>query len=199
MLPDFVRIKARRRARFLKILTREQRKHTPILRQIRTHQQHEGSRIDYTTVDGETDQITYDTAISTTGQFCHDDLPNMDDAWLRAKAIEMSEELGAQSMKMFLSKIDEVTDKAGQVSHAGGKPFSPNMLIESLRKLRIDFDEKRRPTSISFLTHPAMADTLKGALRDAEQSPEFQAKWNELMQLKWIEYRDREADRKLVD
>jgi hypothetical protein len=199
MLPDFVGIKRKRAVRFDKLLIRETEKRSGVLPHNRTVQQHEGRRIDYTTVDGERDEVTYDKRISTSLQFSPEELPLMDAAWFLRKAGVMAEDMARQQMGMFFDKVDEVTEKAGTVTRAKGRPFDPMMLIECIEKTEIDFDENKQPILQTLVVHPSMAQQVEKVLADAGQSAEFQAGWNELMQRKWIAFRDREADRKLVD
>ncbi|MFH1893307.1 MAG: hypothetical protein ABIK83_11575 [Candidatus Zixiibacteriota bacterium] len=45
---------------------------------------------------------------------------------------------------------------------------------------------------------PAMADKVKSVLEELENDPDYQKKYEELMERKRIEFRDREASRKLV-
>lgn len=143
--------------------------------------------------------VNYDHKISSALRIHRDELPRMDEEAYRAKAKEMAEELAPQAMRHFFGMMDRWCAEAGTVTSAGGRPFDPMMLIESLEKTDIDFDERGQPLLPTLLSHP---DTFKSAapkLAEAERSPEFQRRWAELMQRKWTEWRDREADRKLVD
>ncbi len=199
MLPDFARVKEKRSRRFVLAVNRVTDRLTPVLNPIRTVRQHEGRRLQYQTVEGTEDVVNYDHKISSALRISRDELARMDEEAYRAKAKGMAAELAPQAMRHFFGMMDRWCAAAGTVTSAGGRPFDPMMLIESLEKTDIDFDERGRPLLPTLVSHP---DTFKAAapkLAEAENSPEFQRRWKELMERKWMEWRDREADRKLVE
>ena len=198
MLPDFVRVKDKRRRRFIQRVNRETKGLTPLLNHVRTVRQHEGRRLEYETVDGVQDVVNYENRISSALQIHRDDFANMDESRFLSKAKEMAKELAPQAMRHFFGMMDRWTAQAGTVTDAGGRPFDPMMWIESLEKVDIDFDECGQPQLPALVANPKDQPVFERKLAEAEKSPEFQRRWNELMQIKLMEYRDREADRKLV-
>ena len=198
MLPDFIDVKEQRRGRFIQMVNRETEMLTPLLNHIRTVRQHEGRRLEYETVDGVQDVVDYENRISSALRLHRNDFASMDEGRYLSKAKEMAKELAPQAMRHFFGMMDRWTAKAGTVTDAGGQPFNPMMLIESLEKVDIDFDERGQPQLPTLVANPKDHAGLEKKLAEAENSPEFQRRWNELMQIKLMEYRDREADRKLV-
>lgn len=198
MLPDFARVKEKRRRRFIRMVNHETEKLTPLLNHVRTVRQHEGRRLEYETVDGVQDAVDYENRISSALRIQRDDFANMDEGRYLSKAQEMAKELAPQAMRHFFGIMDHWTAQAGTVTDAGGQPFDPMMLIESLEKVDIDFDERSQPQLPTLVANPTDQPAFERKLAEAEKSPEFQRRWNELMQTKLAEYRDREADRKLV-
>ncbi len=199
MLPDFLRVKEKRRRRFIRRVNHETEKLTPLLNHIRTVRQHEGRHLEYETVDGVQDAVDYKNRISSALRIHRDDFTNMDERRYLSKAREMAKELAPQAMQHFFGMVDLWTAQAGTVTDAGGQPFDSMMLIESLEKTDIDFDERGRPLLPTLVSHPDTFKTAAPKLTDAENSPEFQRRLRDLMERKWIEWRDREADRKLVE
>ena len=198
MLPDFIEVKEKRRQRFNQMVDRETEMLTPLLNHIRTVRQHEGRRLEYETVDGVQDVIDYENRISSALRIHRNDLASMDEGRYLSKAKEMAQELAPQAMRHFFGMMDRWTAQAGTVTDAGGQPFTPMMLIESLEKVDIDFNERGQPQLPTLVANPKDQPNLEQKLAEAENSPEFQRRWNKLMQIKLMEYRDREADRKLV-
>lgn len=199
MLPDFVRVKEKRRRWFIRAVDREAETLTPLLNHVRTVKQHEGRRLHYQTVEGAQDTIAYDKRIATSLKFKLDEVADLSNQAYLEKAKEMAAELAPQAMNQFFKEMDRWTAEAGTVTSAGGRPFEPMMLIECLEKVDVDFDDRGRPQLPALVAGPSQQPAMEKVFADAEKSAEFQRAWGDLMQRKWIEFRDREADRKLVD
>jgi hypothetical protein len=198
MLPDFVRVKKRRWRWFSRTLREKAERLTPLLNHVRTVQQHEGRRVQYDTVDGTRDVIAYDKKTSASLKVSLDEIAGMDNSQYSARAEAMAKDIATQQMQQFFATVDETCQKAGTATHIGGRPFDPMMLVEALANVDVDFDERGQPQLPTLVTSPKNQPIFDEKLAEAERSPEFQRRWNELMQQKWMAWRDREADRKLV-
>ncbi|MCC7291844.1 MAG: hypothetical protein IT449_07275 [Phycisphaerales bacterium] len=184
---------------FVRMVRRETEKLTPLLRQVRTVQQHEGRKVQYETVEGFQEQVSYENKASTALKVHRDEFPTLDNVGYLKKAKEMAAELAKQEMGHFFAKADYFIEKAGTTLDAGGKPFDPMMLVEGLEKVDIDFDEQGRPILPTLVSDPALYAAAAPRLAEAEKSADFQRRWKELMERKRMEWRDREADRKLAE
>jgi hypothetical protein len=191
-------VKRRRLAKFSIALERETEKLTPALRNLRTVRQHEGRRIDYETVEGLQETTNYEQLTTKLGIHSNE-LPDLDNDRYLEKARKMAEELAEQEERLFFSRMEYFVEKAGTMVDAGGRPFEPMLFLDSLEKLSIDFDQAGRPIIPTLIAHPDQAPGMAAKFEQARASPEFQRRWNELFTKKWLEWRDREADRKLVD
>lgn len=199
MLPDFVRVKDRRARRFASAVRREMEKLTPLLNHVRTVQQHEGRRLQYQMVDGTWDTVAYENKISSALRIELDRIAQLGPAGYRAKAQEVAQELAPQAMRHFFGMVERFCSEAGTTVDAAGKPFDPMMLLDALEKVELDFDDQGRPELPTLVANPKDAPALARKMAEAERSPEFRRRWNEVMTRKLVEWRDREADRKLVD
>jgi hypothetical protein len=199
MLPDFVRVKNRRGRLFLNMVRRECERLTPLLNHIRTVQQHEGLRLDYETVEGIREVVAYDNEISSSLKVKLGELAQLGPKEYRAKARGMARELARQTMGQFFAQVARSCDEAGTSMDAGGRPFDPMMLLDGFEKIDIDFDERGQPQLPTLVGNPKQQPIFAKKMAEAENSPEFQRRWSEIMTQKWVEWRDREADRKLVE
>ena len=199
MLPDFVRVKNRRARQFSNLVRRRTQELTPLLNRIPVVQQHEGGRLEYETVEGIRDVVTYDKKISTSLKIKLDEFARLGPKEYLAKAKGMASELAPQAMHPFFGMVDQCCTEAGTSMDAGGKPFDPMMLLDGLEKIDIDFDRRGRPRLPTLVANPNQQPIIAKRMAEAQESPEFQHRWNEVMTRKWVEWRDREADRKLVE
>jgi hypothetical protein len=111
---------------------------------------------------------------------------------LTAAIDEGAEELGKALVGMFISTIDKVTEKMGNVVAAKGKSFDFETVIEALEKIEwtlYDNDELVLP---QFVMHPDTAKNLP-----AEPTPEQAARLDELTQRKREELLARRRTRRL--
>jgi hypothetical protein len=199
MLPDFVRVKERRRRWFNRTVQHEMERLAPLLKRMRTVQQHEGRRLRYETVEGDHDVVAYDNKLSLSLKIQMDEIARLGPAGYLAKAREMAAELAPQAMRHLFGTVERYSQEAGTAVDAGGKPFDPMMLLDGFEKMDLDFDEHGRPELPTFVMNPSQSDAFAKKMREAEQSPEFRRRWDEVMTRKLVEWRDREADRKLVE
>jgi hypothetical protein len=117
VLPDFVRVKEKRRRWFIRAVDREAERLTPLLNHVRTVKQHEGRRLQYQTVEGVQDTITYDNRISSALRIELDKIADLNNRAYLEKAKEMAAELASQAMKHFFGEMDRWTAEAGVLVH----------------------------------------------------------------------------------
>ena len=109
-----------------------------------------------------------------------------------------AQDMARQSETMFFQKLDESTRESGNALDAGGRPFGPAILLETLDKIWIDFDENGRPEMPTMVLHPDLFNSIKDRLPEWESDPDFIKKRREIIERKKEEWRDRESHRKLV-
>lgn len=73
------------------------------------------------------------------------------------------------------------------------KPFEPEMLLECIEKLVVDFDENGKMEGLSIVLSPNIRDGFIKKMDKALKDPDFKIKHDELIEKKRLEYRDREA------
>lgn len=77
--------------------------------------------------------------------------------------------------KMMFSNLTQVTDFTGNVIDGKGKGLSPEILLEMLEKIHIDFDQEGNPQLPSIVVHPDMAKNFEKLKSDEElYKPRFE-------------------------
>ena len=64
--------------------------------------------------------------------------------------------------------------------------------------MQLEFDENGDPKGLTVVIPPSMEERAKETMEMFHQDPELSGRWQELMDKKRKEWRDREAARKLV-
>jgi hypothetical protein len=93
----------------------------------------------------------------------------------------------------------EAANSSGNVVSIGSE-FTPDSLLEVISRVPEDFDPRtlERKEGPVFVLHPDTASKVLPQAKQWEQDPEFKAKLDAIIERKREEWRDREANRKLV-
>lgn len=108
---------------------------------------------------------------------------------------EAATEFGQRMAKLHWGRFDEIIEESGQSFDAGGKPLTPDLFLDLLENVDLDFDTEGNPCFPTFITTPSLLDTVRGWTITNEQQHEFE----QLVERKRLAWRDRESDRRLVD
>lgn len=126
------------------------------------------------------------------------EIPNMTHEDLKKKLDEIADKMAGQVQEHLFRTLNDSLDKAGQTVDAKGKPLTAETFFEVLEKLHIDFDENGQPKGLQLVVGPDLMPRIRELAEEEERNPEIRKRHDEIMQRKWIEWRDREASRKLV-
>lgn len=197
MLPDFPKSKMD----VLRLVTRRiaalEKEQHPLLAQIKTFTQHEGSTIEFEQVDyGKKTQDAEAHAISVELRF--DEIPSLTGQALEKKMRLLAGQSGALKMKSLFAKVEEATEQTGQRLNAEGKPIDGRMLLDMIDMTEGGFDKSGKPTS-SFVVHPNILPSLKKASEEVENDPELKRRLESINSRQLQQWADRENRRKLVD
>ena len=105
---------------------------------------------------------------------------------------EAAEQALRTLMPAFYQHVSHVTEAAGQTIEAGGRPFI-EVMIETIDKMDVNFDEEDKPT-FSIVMHPDMMEEIRA---QGEPSPEAMARLQEVIERKRFEYHRRRDTRRL--
>ena len=106
--------------------------------------------------------------------------------------------LDAQKRDLF-RVLDETTQESGNVFDAEGKPFYPELLLEAIERIPIEFDDEGNPKLPTIIVNPAQMERFKEKLTEWESDPVLRDRYVAIMRKKKEEWLDRENNRKLVD
>ena len=72
---------------------------------------------------------------------------------------------GAQSVvsslnEQFFPRMNTILDEAGQTIDAKGRPLTPDLLLDVLEKIEIDFDDSGNPIMPVIVAHPNVVDAI---------------------------------------
>jgi hypothetical protein len=81
---------------------------------------------------------------------------------------------------------------------AGGKPVSPEMLLEMIDTVQMEFGPDGQPRH-SFVIHPDMLPAVKKIADQMENDPELKRRHAEILERQREAWAARESNRKLVD
>ncbi len=105
-----------------------------------------------------------------------------------------------QLAQYSFSFINSVIDETGNSIDAKGRPVTPDLILEALEKLPIDFDENTGLAKFpTFYINPSQKEVFQKAIADAKSDQNFKLRFDQMVERKKEEWRDRENNRKLVD
>lgn len=197
MLPDFVELKRGRAQVFHDMVDEGTSAGTPLLSQIPKFQQHEGTRIITRDVDGNVSEMTYEDKISSKLSIKTDELSELDNPEMAKRLANVAEEISGKTMRKFFRSVDKMCEEAGTVTSGKGKPIDWRLFLDGMKKADIDFKDDGSPILPTIVFHPDTFSPL--VFEQWEKDAEFRSAADELIETKRMEWRDREADRKLVD
>ena len=96
--------------------------------------------------------------------------------------------------KSLLESIERTVQDTGNVVDAKGQPLSPEIILQIMEKVEINFTEDGKSMTSSFAWSPNLREKLQPLLDDLVKTKEYK----ELIERKRNEWRDREANRTLV-
>lgn len=197
MLFDFPKFKKEISEEVLIASLEKSRTSDPLLSQIKYFVQHEGDDGNYQTVEGKTKSMDYQK-LEKTQEITVDDVINKPFDEVIKKYEIMGEEIGAAMAQYSFRKISEAVDSVGNSVKSNG-PITPEIFLEMIRKIDIDFDENGQAKLPSFYIHPNMADSVKKMIEEAEADPSHKQRFDQVIEQKRKEWNDRETARKLVE
>lgn len=197
MLPDFPALKAEIQKTIEAGLRKRVDTGDPVFAQVKRIIQHEGGEIRYEQLGGGAVQEGFER-IGAYFTVPITDVPTLVGEKLEAKLEEITQELISQSAKAFFKKMEEVCQKAGTAKDAGGKPISPEMLLDMISTAQMEFGPDGKPTQ-SFIIHPDMLPAVKKVAEQIENDPELKRKHAEILERQREAWAARESNRKLVD
>ena len=147
---------------------------------------------------GETEESNYEL-FSGALEVNHQDLIERGPIALNEGLEKVAKELSSQQSKMVLEHVNQITAKTGNIVDAGGRPINPDLLLQMLERIEIDFGEDGQPRLPTLVVSPENYEKLREKMLEWEKDEHYKRKFDELIERKRQEWHDRESHRKLVD
>lgn len=168
----------------------------PLLLEIGSYQQHEGTSGSFQMTTGEIEDIEFKRqSVKMVAQRTPGRGQSLDD--LISVLARGGADMGSKMQGRILAGIEAVTEKTGNVITIKDGVITPEAFLEMLEKVEIDFDDDGQPRS-SWHLSPAMAEQLQKNFQAWQHDPEIKAKLENLDQKKKEEFRAREISRRLA-
>lgn len=197
MLPDFPNIKAKLVKLLLSKTRMAQSLNLGPLADIKKTKQFEGNKAFLIREDGSIDEIEFKefganlpiTDLKSVESQTPEDIIKMFN--------NAGKDIAKQQSKLTYEKINKGVKEVGNVIDAGGKPFCLDDFFRAIEKIQIDFDNFGNPYMPTFVGGQKAIESVYKVLPQLED-PLYKKRYNELMEKKKEEWRDRESNRKLV-
>jgi hypothetical protein len=167
-----------------------------LLKEIRAHVIHEGhaSAIRRSADELEHAKMT-EAAAETTMAFA--EIDNVDSDYVLAKANDISSQFQKHMSQHLFETINEVTEKTGLRADAKGQGLTNDLLIELFSKMQMNF-ERSQHGDVTIVASPQMIPTFQKLERQMQEDPQMKKKWDDMIERKRNEFREREINRNLV-
>ena len=199
MLPDFTRVKTCVNRDLLRWASRQIPVVAPLLREVAKYRQHEGNAGKIVREDESENTIDFQF-VSGEIDLNREEMKYFDLKAIQQKLIEVARQIGQAQEQKMLELAGEAAESVGNVVHAGGE-LTPDKFLEVFRKVEMDFDPQtlQPKPGFKFVMHPDIAASVDQKVKKWKKAPTFIAEYERIIAVKREEWRDREADRKLVD
>jgi hypothetical protein len=196
MLPDFPIIKDRLDKLLLLSIEYEVAQFAPFLGSIKNQLIHEGDGSVLIRETGEIENLKMKKS-SVNIDITLSEIEGMTLKEIYKKYKDAAVSIAKSKYLQFNETIQETVEKVGNVVNADGKPLSPELWMQMIKKIHLDFDSKGKPLFPTVLIAQDKLNQIKKVIEELEKEP-YKKKYSELIDIKHMEYRDRESNRKLV-
>jgi hypothetical protein len=197
MLPDLPTLKRDIQKLISQYLRTQVNSRLGVFSEAQKHMIQEGNRVQILRADGSVDE-TEMKEVSATMEIPFKEIPHLTVKDQMVKLDEIADQMAGQMSTHLFGTLNEVLDKAGQVTDQKGKPLDAEAVFSVLEKIQIEFDKTGTHHQLSMVVPPALAPKAEKVFQEIQSDPMLRKRHEEIMTRKWMEWRDREASRKLV-
>jgi hypothetical protein len=162
--------------------------------------QHEGKTLIHNTLDNQNSQkiMKYKKA-EVTYKLAHQELATMTPEDAMVILDEKAKDMGGQMAKHQFQVLSDTIKETGNSVDAKGQKLTPELILETMRKISIDFDKDGKPKLPTIVISDKMSDAWKKVIKEAEADPHHKEEFDKIIEQKRKEYNAEQASRKLVD
>lgn len=125
------------------------------------------------------------------------DVPHLSLSDRMDKFDKAAQDTAKQINKHSFDQIMKALEQGGNIVDSR-KELSAEACLEAVEKMHLDFDDNGNPRRLTVVVPPNMRQQAEKALEDLHNNPEHNKRYHEIILKKRIEWRDREALRRLV-
>ena len=197
MLPDVPQIRSEIEARLRVLLKQRVDVYLGAFNEVPRHLIKEGNRVLTVRPDGTTDETELKVA-SAESRINLKDVPYMNHIDRVQKLDEVAREMAQQISKHAIGTINQAVERVGNVVDAKGKPLDAESVLDMLERVCIDFDEHGKADEMTVLVPPNMNEQIQVIIERLKSDESLKKRYASIMNKKRMEWRDREASRRLV-
>ena len=197
MLPDFPAVRNEMDDVLTRFLRARVMHHEGIVSEIAQHTIHEGSRNSIIRPDGKEDE-TEMVQLEEEMKLKWKDLATLDLAGAAAQLDKVAAGIAAQKSKHFFETLGQAAEKVGNVVDGKGRPLSPDVILEVLSTIQIDFDELGNPSNLNIVIPPSQQERAADIAKQFTEDNSLRRRYDRVIEQKKEEWRAREATRILV-
>ena len=199
MLPDFTRVKTCANRDLLRRVRQQIPAEAPLMKGVATFHQHEGKLGKIVCTDGSEGTIGF-KSVSCESVLNREEMKRFDIEALLQKLTAFAQQIGQAQTQQMLALAGEAAESVGNVVRTGGE-LTPDKFLEVFRLVEMDFDPQTlRPKPGHVIAmHPDIAASVIPKVKEWEKDPKHKEEYERIIAVKREEWRDREANRKLVD
>jgi len=198
MLPVFARSRKAMRELWQQHLFRSLYGSDPVLTGVPLRVQREGKESSFESSSGERKTMEYKPIVAES-MFKPEEGKGMSTEEFFRLASEPGKKMAQEASRRMLEEVAKVTKEAGQVIDAKGQAFHPRLMIEALRKMDISFDDHGNPSLPQMIVGSELHSSIRDKIPGWEQDEAIKSGMREVIAQKREEFREREANRRLVD
>jgi hypothetical protein len=197
MLPDLPELKRELQRIIDQYLQRQVRVRMGVFNDAPKHIIHEGERMRIIRADGTVEESNLKESKAEMA-IKIEEIPTLTIKDRMERLNCMAEEMAGQISEHLFGALNDSIEKAGQVVDSKGKPFDAETFFGAIAAVNLDFDDSGQHHGLQFVIPPAMAERVQAVFNQIDTDPALKRRHEELIDLKFGEWRDREAARKLV-
>jgi hypothetical protein len=193
VLPDFPQLKTEIGKRAQQAIEQRVREKAPIMAEIPRHAQYEGTIHTYDRIEADPVSEGFEViGIPVTVDIA--EVPELSGALFGAKIDAIAEQMAQKQMDLFYRKHSQAAAEVGNAFDAGGAPLTPDLFFKMLENVHMEFGPGGELIG-QFVTSEPIAKIMN----EWQKDPAFLARYEELLNRKRDDWRNRESNRKLVD
>jgi len=127
-----------------------------------------------------------------------EDIQSDDPMRILAHLDKIAREIAESQTKALFDQLGKTCAETGQTIDFGGKPLTVEMLFQTMENMLIEFDKDGKANKLTFVFGPQLTGRVKEILEELETNSDLKKQYDNLMERKRLQWRDREASRKLV-